>query len=89
MERNNFDLCADTVTLDYEELLKAAQVGVRYAKEALERNIRAWYRLDKLPTNLDAEWMLDSAKALATATTALHYLVEGKKRDVVKMIREA
>jgi len=85
MEMNNFDLCADTVTLDYEELLKTARVGVRYAKEALERNLRAWYNLEKLPTNLDAEWMLDSAKALATATTTLHYLVEGIKRKEKKL----
>jgi len=89
MERNNFDLCADTVTLDYEELLKTAQVGVKYAKWALERELNAWYEPNRYPTNLNAEWMLDSAKALATATTALHYLLEGRKRKVVKIAREA
>jgi len=80
---NKFDLDADTVTLDYEELLQTARVGVRYARVALERELKRWYKPD-IPTNIDAEWMLDAAKALATATITLHYLVSGKDRkDII------
>lgn len=88
MLSNNYDLCSDKVVLDYSELEKTAMVAVRYSLEALHQRIREWYNLKRRPTNLDAEWLLDDATALATATATLHYLEEGEKREEVIVVRD-
>ena len=88
MLNNKYDLCSDTVTLDYSELIKTARVAVRYSLDALHERMRRWYDLKKRPNNLDAEWLLDEATALTTATTTLHYLTEGLSREEVIVVRE-
>jgi hypothetical protein len=85
MRKNQYDLCADTVTLDYTELEKVALIAMRYSLNALEQRLRVWRQIPmiKPPTNLDAEWMLQDAEALATATTTYHYLTKGLDREEV------
>ena len=86
MNNTKFDLSIGTVTLDYQELVKTAQVAVRYSRDALEHRLQGWYQYPgKAPSRLDAEWMLEDAKALAIATTALYVLREGLTREVVKI----
>ena len=81
-----YDLCSDTVTLDYQELVKTARVAVRYSLDALHQRVRRWYDIKNRPTNLDAEWLLDDATALAIATTTLRYLEEGMSREEVIIV---
>ena len=87
---NKYDLCSDTVTLDYSELIKTAEVAVHYSLEELSQRLRKWYNInsDTELTNLDADWMLQNAQSLATATTTLHYLTEGLEREEVVVVRE-
>ena len=90
MERNKYDLCSDTVTLDYSELIKTAQVAVHYSLEELNQRLRKWYDINPNHrlSNLDAEWMLQNAQSLAIATTTLHYLTEGLKREEMVLVRD-
>ena len=83
MERHQFDLSAGVVKLDYEEVLRTAQAAVFLAKEDLHRELQKWSTLpaERQPTNLNAEWMLASARRLAQATTTLHYLRGGLARE--------
>jgi len=84
-----YDLCFDSVTLDYEELVATARVAVKYSLETLNQRLKRWYQLPPhIPTNLDAEWLLDDAQALATATTSLHYLMEGRSRKEIIVERD-
>ncbi|GAI19619.1 unnamed protein product [marine sediment metagenome] len=87
MLNDKYDLCSDTVTLDYLELIKTAKVAVRYSLEALNQRMKKWYDIKPKLTNLDAEWLLNDAQALATATTALHYLTEGLSREEIIVVR--
>ena len=89
MTNNKYDLCYDTVTLDYSELIMTARVAVRYSLEALNQRLRKWYDINPKLTNLDADWMLQNAQALATATTTLHYLTEGSNREEVIVVRDS
>lgn len=90
METNKYDLCSDVVTLDYSELKKTARVAVKYSLEALNQRLRKWYDINpnRKLTNLDAEWLLQDAQALAIATTTLYYLSEGNSREEVVVVRE-
>jgi len=90
MIKTKYDLCADSVTLDYEELVATARVAVRYSYQALQERLRKWSQvpLKSFPTDLDASWLLDDAQALATATTSLHYLIEGRSREEVIVKRD-
>lgn len=88
MLNSKYDLCSDTVTLDYQELIKTAEVAVHYSLEALNERLRKWYNINPSLTNLDAGWMLQNAQALATATTTLHYLSEGLNREEVIVVRD-
>ena len=85
MNNTKFDLSMGIVTLDYQELVKVAQVAVRYSRDALERRLADWHFPKKQASALEAEWMLEDAKALAIATTALYVLTEGVTREVVKI----
>lgn len=89
MLNNKYDLCSDKVTLDYQELIKTAQVAVHYSLEALNQRLKKWYDIHPNLSDLDAEWLLNDAQALATATTTLHYLTEGLKREEVVVVRDA
>ena len=88
MTNNKYDLCSDTVTLDYSELIMTARVAVRYSLEALNQRLRKWYDIHPKLSNLDAERMLSDAQSLATATTTLHYLTEGLNREEVIVVRD-
>jgi len=83
MGDSKFDLCADSVTLDYEELVKTSIFAVKYSLDALEDRLRKWHGFPFKCTSLDAGWMLEAADALATATRAHNYLVEGRTRGKV------
>jgi len=84
-EPTKYDLCSSSVTLDYQELLQTARIAVRYSLQALENRLRDWYDYAKTKpvSSSGAEWMLEDAKALAVATTALHYLNDGLSREEV------
>lgn len=87
MLNNKYDLCSDKVTLDYLELIKTARVAVKYSLEALNQRLKKWYDIKPKLSDLDAEWLLNDAQALATATTTLHYLTEGSNREEVVVER--
>ena len=84
-QKTKYDLSYGEVHLDYDELLKTARIAVRYSLAALESRIQKYHQLppNNRLTNLDAEWMLEDAEALAVATTTLHYLQDGDKREDV------
>jgi hypothetical protein len=82
---DKFDLCADTVTLDYEELLKTAKIAVRFSRDDLHRRLATWNVIGKYPTPVDAQYMREAAEALATATTSLYVLQEGLDREVLRV----
>jgi len=86
---NKYDLCSDTVTLDYQELIKTALVAVRCSLNTLEGRLRKWHDIHPKLNNLDSERLLGDAQALATATTTLHYLTEGLNREKVVLVRDA
>lgn len=81
-----YDLCSDTVALDYSELERTAKIAVRYSLEALSQRLGKWHDIKPRLTSVDAEWMLQNAQALATATTTLYYLEEGLTREVVEVV---
>jgi len=83
MDDSKFDLCADSVTLDYEELVRVSIFAVKYSLDNLEDRLRKWHSFPFNCTGLDAGWMLEAADALAVATRAHHYLVEGRARSEV------
>jgi len=86
MLNNQFDLCLDTLTLDYGQLVRVATIALAYTRDSLERQLRAWHNIDKKPCAVDAEWLLRDAEALVAATTALHYLTRGQDREEVKIV---
>lgn len=88
LNNNKYDLCSDKVVLDYSELVKTAKVAVHYSLEALNQRLKKWYDINPKLSDLDAEWLLNDAQALATATTTLHYLAEGLDREEVVVVRE-
>jgi len=83
-----FDLCADSVTLDYNALQRLALVSTRHCLEDLHACTRVWYSIGKYPTNSDAKHMLEAARDLYVSTVALHYLTEGMDRDEIMVVRE-
>lgn len=83
MPEHKFDLCADSVTLDYEALIHVTRIAMRYTLIALDGNLHRWYDPEPRITVLDAQRMLDSAKSLSDATVAHYYLAEGRARSKV------
>jgi len=83
MDSSKFDLCADSVRLDYEELVKTSTLAIKYSLDSLECRLRKWYNHPFNCTGLDAERMVETADALAIATRAHHYLIEGRLREKV------
>lgn len=88
MSETKFDLCADSVTLDYEALIYVSRIAMRYTLIALGERLHGWYDLEPKLTVLDAQRMLDDAKSLSDATMAYHYLVEGRERRDVLVERK-
>lgn len=83
MPETKFDLCADSVTLDYEALIHVSRIAMRYTLCALSDRLHNWYDPEPRLTVLDAQRMLDDAKSLSDATIAYHYLAEGCSRQEV------
>jgi len=88
LNTSKFDLCADTVTLDYEALVHVSRIAMRYTLIALGENLHRWYDPEPRLTVLDAQRMLDNAKSLSDATIAYHYLVKGRTRSEVIVERD-
>ena len=88
MNKDRFDLDADKVVLDYEGLVKTAQIAVRFSRDKLEHSLSKWHEIDYAPHAVDAEWMQEEATALAIATRTLHYLVKGSDRKEVVIKRQ-
>lgn len=88
MQATENDLSSNKVVLDYLELIKTARVAVRYSLEALSERLGDWRNLKRKPTNLNAEWLLQDASALATSTAMLHYLEEGLTREEVEVVNK-
>lgn len=80
-----FGLSGDTVTLDYDGLINVATLAVRYSLVALERATAKWHEVGNAPTSVEANWMLETARHLADATTVLHVLTEGNDRPYVEV----
>jgi hypothetical protein len=87
VNKSKFDLCSDSVTLDYEALLHVSRIAMRYSLCALGDRVHRWYDPEPKLTTLDADRLIDDATSLAEATRAYHYLREGLTRDVVIMYR--
>lgn len=87
MNKTKHDLDFGTLTLDYEELKKTSMIAIRYSFEALQKKLSKWHNLGEYPSELDAEWMLKDAEALAIATTTFCYLNKGYDREEVKISR--
>jgi len=83
MPEAKFDLCADSVTLDYEALIHVSRIAMRYTLIALGERLHRWYDPEPRLTVLDAIRMLDDAESLSDATIAYHYLAEGRTRSKV------
>lgn len=83
MDKSKFDLCADSVTLDYEALIHVSRIAMRYSLISLSDKLHRWYDPEPRLTVLDAQRLLDDAKSLSDATIAYHYLVEGRTRSEV------
>ena len=83
MNNSKFDLCADTATLDYEELMNASIVAVKYSLAELHHRLKKWYEHPFKCTSLDASWMEEAAEDLVIATRTYHYLVEGRSREKI------
>ena len=79
------DLCSDTLSLDYEELIKAVQVGCRYAGDQLYRDYRRVQDTIAPCPTVYTDALKDSAIAFATAVETYSYLIEGRSREVVKI----
>lgn len=88
MDKSKFDLCADSVTLDYEALIHVSRIAMRYTLTALGENLHRWYDPEPRLTVLDAQRVLDNARSLSDATIAYHYLVEGRTRSRVIVERD-
>lgn len=82
------DLSYNHADLDYLELIKTARIAVSYSLEAVSERLRDWRDLKKKPTNLNAEWFLQDATALAISTAMLHYLEEGLIREEVVIVNK-
>ena len=86
MDRTKYDLCSDTVTLDYDELLTVAQSAVYYGVNAVSKRITN-IQVGRA-TSLDAKWLVRDAHNLARAITAVHYLTKGKDRPTIIVLRD-
>ena len=80
-----YDLSADESTLDFNELIKTAQIARRLAKEQVHQRLQLWYRLNEQPTSLDAERMEQDAKDLAQVSLTVYVLEEGRNRTYCKL----
>lgn len=89
MHDTKFDLCADTVTLDYEALLDIARSDQAYALEELHRT-HSFIQSNRATTMsvIQAEDLVRHARRLYKATTAVHTLTEGQTRDEIKVARQ-
>lgn len=87
MEPNKYDLCHDTVTLDYTELLRTAYIAVHFAKEELLRSLDRFYDYStKEPLSpVYVDYMKSTADQLAQASITLHHLYHGQLRPIVKV----
>lgn len=83
MAESKFDLCADSVTLDYRALLHVSRIAMRYSLIHLSDRLYKWYDLEPKLSIVDTQGMLDDAESLASATAAYHYLEEGRSRRKV------
>ena len=88
METTQNDLSYNHASLDYLELIKTARIAVKYSLEAVSERLRDWRDLKKKPTNLNAEWFLQDATALAISTAMLHYLEEGITREEIEILNK-
>jgi hypothetical protein len=87
------DLCANTAKLNLKELIETAKIAVSRSRWDCEQSLRG-VQENQLVVNPD-KWrhsyhvaasaceLAESAKALATATNTLHYLLNAEDREIV------
>jgi hypothetical protein len=87
---NKFDLCADTVTLDYAQLVKLSQIAIRYTRDELQRQLARW-NIDLPVSPVFVESMKNAADSLAEASVANYYLMNGldRKEVIIKKERDS
>ena len=87
--RNKNDLCSDTVTLDYQHLLRTSLIAVRYAKIRVEETKRYFYRLDnELVPSVYTEEFAEAANDLRIAMDMYRVIREGLSREHVKIVNK-
>ena len=81
--KTKYDLSANSVTLDYAELLRTAHIATMLAKEELHRSLDRWYDYTaKEPVSPTyAEHMRQTAEQLAQASITLYNLYHGQFRE--------
>ncbi len=87
------DLCANTAKLNLNELIETAKIAVSRSRWDCEKSLRE-VQEKQMEQNPD-KWrrsyhvasaaceLAESAKALATATNTLHYLLNAEDREIV------
>lgn len=85
MDRTKSDLCADTVTIDYQELIRTAMFAFVELRESLNRELHKMYVI-KAGTNdlmFAAKNSSEIADKLAVVAEMYHVLAEGQGRKEV------
>lgn len=87
---DKFDLSMDKATLDLHQINKAVVAAVGLAREDLNRKLQAdFYRLDRLPTATEADFMLKAAERLHLVTRVAFYVKEALSRGEIVLERDA
>ncbi len=79
------DLSFDLVEIDYQELIRTANIAVGRSKDELQRILNKWYNLpnEKQPTSTDAQQLVHMAEQVSQSTTTLYVLREGLTRSTL------
>ena len=93
MDLTQHDLSSNEVKLDYQALIKTAEIAVGKAKQEVYRHHSkideaCFPKFDGVALKLNAQWLLDEAKYLCIACETLSALKGGLDREDVIIINK-
>lgn len=80
-------LSYNAVTLDYEHLIRAAAIGVRYSKVHLRRAFDRFYENSVVP-KVYTEDLVETANDLRIAMDMYRTLLDGEERENVTIVNK-
>lgn len=87
MNTDKFDMSGDKATLDLAQIERATTIAVGLAREAVHRTLESWYRLDRLASITEADFMLRDAERLHVVTRTAWFVKEARSRGEIVLVR--